>query len=197
MKNHLVAAVGAVSLLASATPAHALTFIGSFAGNDCGGRGGFRACHASATGVSQVATPGSSAVVFKYGFNGVGNEVSSNFTTVTGDEFAITYTGGAANSLSFTYTAGADDPGIHYVAVKQANGLALFYDDDPITSGSFNLTDFFPGNPGYSHVTFFNSAPIAVPEPSSWALFILGFGALGGAMRRRTRAAFRMRASLA
>jgi hypothetical protein len=29
----------------------------------------------------------------------------------------------------------------------------------------------------------------AVPEPATWALMILGFGAIGGAMRRRTAAA--------
>lgn len=33
-----------------------------------------------------------------------------------------------------------------------------------------------------------NFAIGAVPEPASWALFVLGFGALGGAMRRRTGA---------
>lgn len=30
-----------------------------------------------------------------------------------------------------------------------------------------------------------NLAPTAVPEPSSWALLVAGFGALGGTMRRR------------
>lgn len=33
-----------------------------------------------------------------------------------------------------------------------------------------------------------NFAIGAVPEPATWALFVLGFGALGGAMRRRSRA---------
>lgn len=30
--------------------------------------------------------------------------------------------------------------------------------------------------------------PVPVPEPSTWAMLILGMGAVGGAMRRRTRA---------
>ncbi len=34
-------------------------------------------------------------------------------------------------------------------------------------------------------------APIGVPEPSSWALMLLGFGALGGALRSRRRATAR------
>jgi hypothetical protein len=30
-------------------------------------------------------------------------------------------------------------------------------------------------------------APIGVPEPSTWALMIAGFGLAGGALRRRVR----------
>lgn len=37
----------------------------------------------------------------------------------------------------------------------------------------------------------------AVPEPATWALFILGFGAVGGALRRRSAKATASRASLA
>lgn len=40
-------------------------------------------------------------------------------------------------------------------------------------------TSFLPGNPG---------SPGAVPEPASWALMIAGFGLVGSAMRRRTKA---------
>ena len=34
----------------------------------------------------------------------------------------------------------------------------------------------------------FNAAFAAVPEPTTWALFILGFGAIGAALRRRSSA---------
>lgn len=36
----------------------------------------------------------------------------------------------------------------------------------------------------------------AVPEPSTWAMLILGFGAVGGALRSRTRQATRARLAL-
>jgi hypothetical protein len=37
----------------------------------------------------------------------------------------------------------------------------------------------------------FEEVAVAVPEPSTWATLILGFGVLGGALRRRTRARYR------
>lgn len=40
------------------------------------------------------------------------------------------------------------------------------------------------------------TAIAGVPEPSTWALFILGFGVLGGAMRRRTAKSAAAHASL-
>ncbi len=39
-----------------------------------------------------------------------------------------------------------------------------------------------------------NVSVAAVPEPATWGMFILGFGLIGGAMRRRTRARARVTA---
>ena len=44
------------------------------------------------------------------------------------------------------------------------------------------------GNPTGLRVEFLGSNVAAVPEPATWALFILGFGLVGGVMRRRTTA---------
>ena len=80
-----------------------------------------------------------------------------------------------------------DDPAIHYFSVKQASGYALFYDSDPILSGSVALDTYFPNNPGWSHITFFNSGwpDNGVPEPATWAMLLLGFGAIGATLRAR------------
>lgn len=43
------------------------------------------------------------------------------------------------------------------------------------------------GQASYGRVNFSYSLAGAVPEPGTWALLILGFGAVGGAMRRRVR----------
>jgi hypothetical protein len=70
-----------------------------------------------------------------------------------------------------------------------------------IFSGGIDLDTLFPGNPGYSHITFFDTqngggtggdGGGAVPEPSTWAMMLLGFGAMGMAMRRRRRSGTRM-----
>lgn len=46
--------------------------------------------------------------------------------------------------------------------------------------------DFGDGFAGYGLVTRFETGTIgAVPEPSTWAMLIIGFGLVGGAMRRR------------
>lgn len=45
-------------------------------------------------------------------------------------------------------------------------------------------TNPLPGDLGFR--SFIDVSTSAVPEPASWALMLMGFGALGGAMRRRT-----------
>jgi PEP-CTERM motif len=41
-------------------------------------------------------------------------------------------------------------------------------------------------NPGNAYRAFSNTVTVPVPEPASWALMIVGFGLVGGAMRNRT-----------
>ena len=178
-------ALGAAVIPSQASAA--LTMVGQFSGNECGGMGGFSNCYASATGTSQGS--GSAGTIAKFGTGGLEDQ-STHFPSIDGSEFTVSYTAGMNNSvnqLSFSYTPGANDPAIYYVAVKQAKGFVLFSDTSPITSGVINLTTYFPKNPGYSHITFFGSPGAApgVPEPATWGLLILGFGAIGGALRRR------------
>ena len=193
MRSLLAIPMIAAAALAS-TPAQAvLTLVGQYADvkNDCKGQGGFSNCYASASGTSQGQPigGGGSASIFKYN-NGGQTDTSSNYSSINGSEFAITYVANT-NTLSFIYSPGANDPSIHYVAVKQSDGFALFYDVNAITAGSFSLDTYFLGNPGYSHITFFNggaTTPGPVPEPATWAMMIGGFALVGASMRRRKSA---------
>jgi len=50
------------------------------------------------------------------------------------------------------------------------------------------LTFLSLGTPnGLPPMALIDNVSLTVPEPASWAMMILGFGAIGYAMRRRTR----------
>ncbi len=189
----LLATAALVASAISATPAQAtLTLIGSFTGNACTGAGGINNCFATQTG-TQLGNPGtplSSPLIARVDSSG-SSDISTLFPSIDGSEFALTFDG-TANTLSFTYTAGAGDPDIHYFGLFQADTYDLFYDATAITSETINLSDYFPNNPGFSHVDFFDTGTSTAPEPATWAMMILGFGAAGVAFRRRRRTALRL-----
>jgi hypothetical protein len=191
----LFTAALAMAAMGLTTPATAaLTLVGTFDGNQCGGAGGFSACYASGTtaGTGAISkTPGGSPSIIRIE-NGGSTDISTAFPTVTGSEFTTSYVSGT-NTLSFTYTAGAGDPVAHYLGIFQGgsavggnfnNTYDLFYDPNPITSGSINLSTYFQ-NPGWSHIDFFDTG--AVPEPATWALMLVGFAGMGTALRRSRR----------
>jgi hypothetical protein len=186
MKTFLTAGAAAVAMAVS-MPAHAqLAYLGNFKGNECG-KGGFSNCVASQNGLY------ASSAIIKFNPNGSVGDTSSHYPTVTGSDFTFLFNANA-NTLNFTYAPDAGDPSIHYFAIKQSNGYALFYDKNPILSsgGPINLSTYFPRNPGLSHVTFFNGSVPAVPEPATWAMMLLGFGGIGASIRRAHRTGARL-----
>ena len=185
--SKLLAVTAACAASTFAVPASAATvFLGEFDGQDCG-PGGFSNCYVSHDGTNIIGL-GSPVVVKYQGPNGELDEVSDSFPSIDGSEFDITYD---PDILSFTYTPGAGDPNIHYFTIKQGDSYSLFYDSDPILSGSVDLSDL--GYDSWSHMSFFDTGTPGVPEPATWALMLLGFGAIGWIMRRRNAAEPRMR----
>jgi hypothetical protein len=194
-KHQNILAVGALGLAFSfAVPAQAATLLGIYSGTDCDG-GQFSNCFATQTGVNIEDGALSSPVVVKYNGSQADDplapfevdEISSNYPSVDGTEFVVSFDE-MSNILSFTYTPGISDPEIHYFAIKQGSQYALYYDANPIIGDSIDLDglNFRAGTDAFSHITFFNSGSTpGVPEPSTWAMMLLGFGAIGFAMRRR------------
>ena len=104
-------------------------------------------------------------------FNGAANPNDASFSAVVGgDNFA-------------TFTASSLTPGtwLHFESTGIANitGNTTFdfaYDSFGFPAKDFVIDKVFFGTPD-------------VPEPASWALMLVGFGAVGGVMRSRRSAA--------
>jgi hypothetical protein len=184
MKKLALAMAAFAASAMTATPAQAaLVLVDHFDGNDCGQGIPFDNCWATQGGVVLGPVEDGSPSVYKLEAGG-GEESNDLYGSIDGSEFDVTLLN---NLLSFTYTPGLDDPSLHYVSVKQANdGYLLYYDENPITSGSIDLTQFDPV--GWSHITFYNSGTPGVPEPATWAMLLIGFGAVGATMRSKKKA---------
>lgn len=87
------------------------------------------------------------------------------------------------SSTNWTILSGAN---VQYVTVKGANEFKVYQlAGAGASSGTANTLDLLNGGgnqPNISHISFW-LAPTAVPEPGTWAMLILGFGAVGGALR--------------
>lgn len=183
----LLAGAG-LALGISACADAALLNTGLIGGNDCGA-GGFSSCYATLTGTGNglVLPAGAGWTTIRFAPDDGQfqvSAVSTRFPTLSGSEFVLALQG---NVLSWRYAPGAGDPPVTYFSVKQANGFVLFYNSDfsPLTQASVNLSSYF-GQPGLSHVTFFDALPApAVPEPISATLLGAGLVGLGLVRRRR------------
>lgn len=85
---------------------------------------------------------------------------------------------------------------VNYVVVKAATQIKIYQlpglgASTGINFDTLGMTNRGGKRPDISHLAFYRASFAAVPEPSTWALLIAGFGAVGAAMRRRrARTAF-------
>jgi hypothetical protein len=170
MKTFLVAASVAAAMLAGASGASAAQFTnwspvnadGSFSGN---------------FGDTGISTP-----TFTDAFN---------FTLPTGmSSFTVnsTFTDNIANNIDFTSVT-YDGTAFNIVSTGQNEFQVL--NGVGVTSGGVQhlvVSGTSGGSGSYDGVISF-SRLTAVPEPTAWALMIMGFGGVGGVVRSRRRQA--------
>lgn len=94
------------------------------------------------------------------------------------------YTTGVQNDLTSTFTVSFNDGAAQSlnVPILTFGGASYFGFTDTSGFNSVTITNLDPDAWGLSDASF-NFAS-GVPEPASWALFILGFGGIGVMMRR-------------
>lgn len=183
MKSRLrlmtLAGIGAAALVALAPAAHAQATGGTISdfSNDVGAGGSFTA----GFNESMLSNPFSETLLFSTTTSGllsifVGTTATSASNDTDFTSVFLSGTGLVGNVLVPQLTG---DPG------TEIRDLTAF----GIGPGDFTLT--IEGTPGTENGSFGGTvafvAQSAVPEPSSWALMLLGFGAVGLSMRRKRR----------
>ncbi len=109
---------------------------------------------------------------------------NGTITAITGTRNGLAVTGlsnYAAATQHFSPTAPYTDFGGFSYDVVGSPSYNVFYDG---SLGELNSVDS-PNGFVVNESRFTSFAVAAVPEPATWGMMILGFGVIGGAMRRR------------
>lgn len=169
--------IAAAAAFTAVPSAQALTYLGTFAGNDPFPGALGSPYNSPALAKCDDISPTSLACNWEDG------PTPGDYT----DAFNIVFID--SKHATWSWTPSGDETLLPaYVVVKGGPNYAL-YSLDGALSGSLNTDDLFVGagnHPDFSHISFYDSA---VPEPAIWALMIAAFGLLGWQVRRRAYAA--------
>lgn len=129
--------------------------------------------------------------------DGLSQNYALNRTTLLADFGTFNLSGAAQPTLSFTATPFLYDPSLGNllldIRVSNLTASGSSY-QDMATASNDAMSRVYGSNNGngtadtWGLVTRFNTAATpAVPEPATWAMMLVGFAAIGGAMRGRKR----------
>lgn len=117
--------------------------------------------------------------------------ISQVLTTVAGQVYNLTfaYSHNSASSPSNIYTGTVNLGSISQTISHTGDPTVWTLFSGTFTGTGSDTLSFLSG-PGFSNGGIFLDAVsvAAVPEPAAWAMLIMGFGLVGGAMRYRKRA---------
>ena len=136
---------------------------------------------------------GPGAVSSKLGFSVSGTPGAFTATFSFNNPFSPAAATGSA-SFDFdpdvlTFTGGTFGPGSSFAIASPGTGSAITVSLANLPAGAQTLTltgNFAAGGNGFADIGGSLNLVGVVPEPATWALFILGFGAIGYTMRRRS-----------
>jgi hypothetical protein len=147
---------------------------------------------------SAVCSTSASAATILFNFASTNSELN-NFSFTIDDTQTIPFASDAFTVRNVSVTSGSTryETSVEFFAESDFGGLALEPNFNlggpqlftgPVSApifliGSFSLFDL-EGESAAGTLTISNLRS-AVPEPSTWAMMLLGFGAIGASMRRR------------
>lgn len=168
MKKAAYSVVAAMALATVASPAAAADYVFNFSGTNLFGGQPLVGSGTLTTNGMTVKQNGRDAQAIT-GITGIYNgSTITGLASVTGSDnfYYLTDKFVSGNGLGFTTAAGTS---------------ANLFD----SAGQYRINTTNPFQSGF--VTATSTAVAAVPEPASWAMLILGMGAVGFAMRRRPK----------
>ena len=193
MKKLSLAALGLVATVTVAAPASAQELVtnGGFETGSFSGWTQFVNTGFTNVSTQNIATGGTAAAgTYNANFGPVGSTggIFQNLATVAGRTYNIAFTLAGANSGPNSFLATFGGTTLRSTANTGAFGNTVFSYAVAATGASSELRFTFQHDPSYFTLDGVSvTAAAAVPEPATWGLMILGFGAVGGAMRSRRR----------
>ena len=181
MKHVLAATMAAVAAFAVAPAAQAAVFpVGSPNFMARPGPGGTFSANLGNSGIA--AGTFTDFFTFTLPASGLGSGTVTTSTSLFGDTTDLDFTSVFINDIPVTIMRTAGPGGAAVFESASANGI-------PITAGVLNtltVNGVSRGAGAYGgQISFIPTA--GVPEPSTWALLLVGFGLTGAAMRYRRR----------
>lgn len=182
-----MSAVAAAVVLATPASASQLVTNGGFESGDF--TGWTLTGNTAFTGVDSTSHSGSDAAFF--GQVGATGSLSQTLSTVAGQVYTISFwlqdNGGTPSSFNASFGGDA----LTSLSNTPAFGYTFYTYSVSASSNSTLLSFTFRQDPSFFHLDDVSVEEVSsVPEPATWAMMVLGMGAIGVSLRhRKTRAA--------
>jgi hypothetical protein len=111
------------------------------------------------------------------------NTIFGSPTTYFVDRGTVTFGPGMQYAAFNALTTISYSNGNNFIGLRATSGTDVFFGYAFTTNNILNGVVF--NNVANQAITASVNLPAAVPEPATWAMMLLGFGAIGFAMRRR------------